>query len=195
MLAHQRARGPRRVRGLLIALVFVAIGFGLGLMAPVLTCQCDRLADGVVTCTLRESDLGVVPLRVQTLADVRSSDIELLSGGGGSDRGHTVNVPRVRFVLYGGAGVSIEATRWGDRALGQMRTDFESWFLENEPGTFTRRSTEWGTLMLALIPMGIGVLMLTLFLLSFSRRATDAIYAHAGTLAAGVDAKRGPRTR
>ncbi len=75
-----------------------------------------------------------------------------------------------------------------------MRTDLVSWLLENEAGTFTQRSTEWGTLVLALIPIGIGVLMLILFVLSFSRRATDAIYAQAGTLAAELDAKRGRRT-
>jgi hypothetical protein len=38
--------------------------------------------------------------------------------------------------------------------------------------------------------MALGVLMLVLFLLSFSRRVTGGIYAAAGMLAAAVDAGR-----
>jgi len=192
-LARARAQGPSRMRGLLIAIVFLAIGLGLGLAAPVLVCHCDRAADGVATCTLRESDLGVVPLRVQTLAGVRSVEIETLSGGGTSNQGRSVSVPHVRFVLYGGDRASIHAARWGDDALQRMRTDLVSWLLESGPGTFTQRSIEWGTLVLALVPTAIGLLMLLLFLLSFSRLATDAIYDKAGTLAARVDAEHGAR--
>jgi hypothetical protein len=188
-LVRQRAQGPHRLRGLLIATAFIAIGFALGLTAPVLNCRCDHPPQGVTTCTLSESDLGVLPLRVQTLADVRSVEIETLSPGG-SDRGRTVTVPHVRFVLYSGDRASIHAARWGEDALQPMRTDLISWLLENEPGTFTRRSTEWGTLSLALIPMGIGLLMVQLFLLSLSRRVTDGVYAAAGTLAASADRRR-----
>ena len=192
-LARARAQGPRRMRGFLIAMVFVAIGFGAGLLAPVITCRCERPADGVATCTLDESDLGVLPLRTQTLADVRSAEIETLSGGGASHQGRNENVPHVRLVLYSVDRASIQATTWGDDGLQAMRTDLVSWLLENRPGTFARRSVEWSALLIALIPMAIGVLMLLLLLLSFSRRVTDGIYAMTGAMAAAADARRGQR--
>lgn len=93
-------------------------------------------------------------------------------------------------VLYGADRASIQATTWGDDALQSMRADLASWLLENRPGTFTQRSVEWSALLIALIPMAIGLGTLLLFLLSFSRRVTDGIDATAGALAASVDAKR-----
>lgn len=59
----------------------------LGYIGPIVVCRCARTGGGPVACTISERDLGIVPIRTQSLMGVNAVDVESLRDGGSCRRG------------------------------------------------------------------------------------------------------------
>jgi len=169
---RRAATKPSRLTGLLIIAGFVAAAFGVGLLGPIAIWTCERSGDGRVGCSISESDLGVVPLRLQTLGNVSAVDVEtkVLTGAIRSLNGTRTES---RLVLRNGDGRSIQSmgadqtrpSEWRarDASIAAIRLEFQS-FLEDPAQA---RISTWGGHSVPLILSGVLLLLAGLMLLMF----------------------------
>lgn len=202
ILEKGRAQSPRRFRALLIAGAFFAAAFAVGFMAPIVVYRCERNADGSSACTLSERDLGILLLREQALNEVAAVAVESRSEVTSTRTGSDEVTSFSRLVLSNRRGMSIRPSTWDQsggraglrQAIGAstdaMRADIERFLESPAPGSITRWQGQWTPLLVAAAPFLIGLLMLALVLLSFSRRVTEATYTSVGRLAAVADSRR-----
>jgi hypothetical protein len=197
-LSRDRVEGrPNRLKGMFIVGLFVTAGLGVGLMAPIVVCRCERTGAGPVDATLRERDLGLFTIREQKLAGLTSVDVETRFF---SERRGTSNERKAesRIVLRGPQSATIRPTAWGqDGGLGsstsQMQQAIERFLAESSQSQMSIWQGQWVPLLLAALLLLIGLLMLIATLLSSFRGPTEWVYDSVGKLAASADAKREPR--
>ncbi|HET6897891.1 MAG TPA: hypothetical protein VFK70_06075 [Vicinamibacteria bacterium] len=204
-LAQARADAkPRPFRGALIATGFFVAAFALGYFVPVTFVRCERAAESVA-CTLSEKDLGLVPLREQSLSGVTTVDVE-------SEKQRFAEGTHSRLVLANAAGASIRPSSWdhyggpvrsssSGRQTGQdeptvgattdgMRREIAAFLEDSSRATVSAWQGQYVPLVIAGALVGIGFLVLGLSTLALFKGPTDWIYAMTGRLAAAAEAKR-----
>ena len=198
-LARERAAGrPHRLRGLLVAAFFLAVALGVGAISPITTYRCERTAGGV-DCRVRQRPLGLFALREQRLAGVTAVDYENQTVPRRDKFGQTLEGFRSRLVLRDGQGRSIPLTGWdeptGSKAddIGQteaeMRSALAGFLADSQPASISGWRGHSAPLPIAAVLLLLGLLMLTLFVLSLFAKPTERIYAAVGRLAAAADAR------
>jgi hypothetical protein len=212
-LAEERARGgkPRPFRGAAIAAAFFLGALALGCIGPVVVCRCSRTAGGPVVCTISERDLGIVPIRTQSLSGVNAVDVESHTANErvGNDRNRIAWRENLRLVLSNGDGATIRPSTFEQRServsVGSSTSGGEQWIgastkmMRDTIATFladpasTHVSTwqgQWVPLIIAGVPALIGLLVLLLSVLALFTGPTEWIYAMAGRAAAAAAARR-----
>ena len=163
------ARGggaPRftRFKSLFIAALFAAAAVAVGYMAPITVWTCSREPGGAVACSISESNLGLIELRSQRLADASSVSLETQTVPT-NDRSRTRIQERI--VFQDAKGGSIRSTTWDQgrprewfrgprvRSTTVMFEEFQRFFRD---GTGQRQST-WGMFYVPLILVAVLLLL------------------------------------
>jgi hypothetical protein len=165
-------QGFTRFKSLFIAALFFAAALAVGYIAPITVWTCER-AGGTVTCSITERDLGLIELRAQRLADVRSVDLEtqVVKIDGSSAR---TGLQR-RIVFLDAKGGSIRSSAWDHNRprewfrrprVASASVMFEEFQRFLADGTATRHST-WGVFPVPLILVGV-LLLLSLLTLAIT---------------------------
>jgi len=212
-LAEARARGgkPRPFRGAAIAAAFFLGALALGYIGPIVVCRCARTGGGSVACTISERDLGIVPIRTQSLMGVNAVDVESQTTNErvGNDRTRIAWRENLRVVLSNSDGVTIRPSRFEQRServrVGSSTSGGEQWigastemmrdtiasFLADPASTgVSTWQGQWVPLVIAGLPALIGVLVLVLSVLALFSGPTEWVYAMAGRAAAAADRRR-----
>jgi hypothetical protein len=192
-----RARAGGRgspLKGMLIVGAFLAASLGVGLMAPIIVCRCERTGAGPIDATLSERDLGLFTIREQKLEGLTSVDVETRFF---SERVGTSNRQKAeaRIVLHNQEGATIRPSAWHqDGGIGtstsEMQTTIDRFLADSRQDHLSMWQGQWVPLLLAAICALIAFLMLIATVLSSFQAPTEWLYASVGRLAAAQDAKR-----
>ena len=160
--AVRPAVGPRPLRGLLIALGFVAAAAGVNYLAPIVTYRCERAGDGAATCSVTSRLLGY-PIERQVLAGVERAATESRSY---EDRagGRPVERAATRLVFHN-AGASIRPADWDypttarrtrrSRTPAQLADDFNAFLADPSQTALSR----WHVQTVPIIVVGVLLLL------------------------------------
>ncbi len=191
-IVRQGARQPSHpIRGLLVSAVFVLAALLIGAMAPVVVCDCAPESDGRVACVITERDLGVVPLRRQSLTGVVSAEVEVRHSS--EARGQSrVSTTQSRLVLGDNLGNSVRPRTWeGSSAFGAsvstMRDAVEDLIRAPLPGRVSLWQGHWVPLLLSALCLLIAILMFVAAVLAMTLRSRRWVYDRVGALAAEAD--------
>jgi len=218
MLAEARAHGggPTPYRGLLITAGLFLAALAIGYITPITVCRCERTAGGAVDCTISERDLGLITIRQQSLAGVTSADIESKTSNErvDNDRNRIAWRENLRLVLGNAAGATIRPSIWEQRSQrvststghsgGEMWIGASTDTMRDTIARFIADSADarvsiWQGQMVPLafpgVLIGLGVIALCLSVLGMFSGTTNLVYALAGRLAAGHDARQRGRKR